>query len=442
MTNGRSDHPSRFDSLKLASLETRRLLRERLDRKLRVYRQARRVNPDLAQMSDEQMLHLLEGLEITIEAEWARADKTHAAGNLSEEAKGLDALVQAGWVQRIWGRVRIARDLAVALHRAPDGPLKALRALLDHLYTQTYRGSEALRADATLAPDLAAIEAGEKDPRQLLCRTPTWVAARLRERRSVSDESRGLRRWVDLWSLLQYPELTSCEVWQRADAEAFREAALEVIVSETGLTGWRETRAMYLERIALTHGVPVAQVEPRIPEPPATLVDRALWLEDKTIEPCLFQTIESCDDIFGLLRLLLADVIAEGDAPAPHPLAVRLLDFAVERPEFFVGLLFRARAQPKLLADMLLHPPSTALACLLIAQWRAPPSAWDRILIQRDDRVAQSDAFADAAAILGEYLRAQRGAPGEAAALLNWFHESAGPRECVAREGHRGRPVG
>jgi hypothetical protein len=426
-TTGRSNHPSRFDSLKHVPIETRRLLRERLDRKLRLYRQARHVNPDLPVMSDEEMLQLLEGLEITVAADWARAEKTYAAANSSEDAKDLNALAQAGWVQRIWGRARVARDLAVAVRRAPDGPLKALRALLDHLYTQTYRGSEALRADGAVASLLAAIEAGEKDPRQLLCRTPAWVAARLWERRSVSNESVDLRRWVDLWGLLQHPALTPREVWQQADAQAFREAAFEVIASEVGLTGWRETRAMYLERISLGHGVPVAHVEPRVPPPPATLVDRALWLEDWTIKPCIFQTLESCGDIFGLLRLLLADVIAEDNSPAPHPMAVRLLNLAIERPEFLVGLLFQARAHPKLLADVLLHPPSTALACLLIAQWRSPPSAWDRVLIQRDDRVAQVDAFADAAAILGEYLRDERGAASEGAALLNWFHHSAGP---------------
>lgn len=48
-------------------------------------------------------------------------------------------------------------------------------------------------------------------------------------------------------------------------------------------------------------------------------------------------------------------------------------------------------------------------------------------MIQRDDRVAQVDAFADAAAILGEYLRDERVAASEGAALLNWFHHSAGP---------------
>jgi hypothetical protein len=427
MTTRSSNHPSRFDSFRHVPIETRRLLRERFERKLRVYRQARHVNPDLPMMPDEQMLRLLEGLEITVEADSARAEKTYAAADPSEDAKDLKALAHAGWVQVIWGRARVARDLRVAVHRARERPLKSLRALFDRLHIQMYRGSEAARADAAIAPLLAAIEAGENDPGQLLCQTPAWVAARLWEKRWVSSESRGLRRWVDLWSLLQHPSLTPRDVWRQADSQAFREAAVEVIASEVGLTGWRETRTTYLQRIALAHGVPVAHVESLIPQPPATLVDRALWFENRAIEPCVFQTLESCDDIFGLARLLLADVNGEDNAPAPHPMAVRIVDLAIERPELFMGLLFQARSHPKLLADLLLHPPSTALACLLIAQWRSPPSAWDRSLINRDDRLAEADAFADAAAILGEYLLDGRGAAAEAAALLNCFHDRAGP---------------
>jgi hypothetical protein len=427
MTAGRSNHPSRFDSFKHVPIETRRLLRERLDRKLRVYRQARHVNPDLPVVPDEQMLRLLQGLEIMIEAEWPRAERIYAAANPSPDAKELKILAQAGWVQAIWGRVAIARDLAVAARRAPEGEHKALRALLDRLYIQAYRGSEALRAESALAAVLASIETGEKDPGQLLCQTPAWVAARLWERRSETSESRGLRRWVDLWGLLQHPALVPGEVWRKPDSEVFREAAVHVIASEEALTGWHETRATYVQAIALAHGVPVGEMEPRISAPPATLVGRALWLEESVLQDCVFHTLESFDDVLGLLRPLLADVVAEDNAEAPHSMAVRLIDLAIERTALFLGLMFQARAHPKILADLLLHPPSTALACLLIADWQFPRNAWDRSLIERDDRLAQADAFADAAAILGEHLRDGRGAAPEAAALLNWFHYRAGP---------------
>jgi hypothetical protein len=361
-------------------------------------------------------------LEITTAADWALASKFYKEANPNED-KSLQVLADEGIVRLVWGRARIGRDIRVAANRATEEPLKAVRALFDRLHTQTYRGSDALRTDSSLATILADIEAGKKDPGEILCHTPSWVAARLWERRDVSGESWGLRRWVDLWSLLRHPAVTPCDVWRPMDAQAFREAAIDVISSETGLAVWPGEHA-----------------------PPATLVDRALLFERRTIEAYIFETLEGHGEIFGLLRLLLADVVAEDTAAVPHPIVVRLVDLAMDRPGLFAGILFQVRQNPKVLADLLLYPPSSALACLLIAQWRSPPSAWDRGLIERDDRLGQTDAFADAAAVLGEYVRDGRGVTAESAALLNWFHDRSGPgfiddatgpeilRETLARE--------
>ncbi len=63
---------SRFPSIKHASSETRRLLRDRFDRKLHVHRQTRHLSPDAEVMSDQLMLRLLHGLDVSFEAEWAR----------------------------------------------------------------------------------------------------------------------------------------------------------------------------------------------------------------------------------------------------------------------------------------------------------------------------------------------------------------------------------
>jgi hypothetical protein len=129
--------------------------------------------------------------------------------------------------------------------------------------------------------------------------------------------------------------------------------------------------------------------------------------------------------LFGLARLLLADADAEDNSPAPHPLAAQVIDLAIDRAELFVDLLFQVRARPRLFADLVIHPPSAALACLLIAQWRSPAGAWDRGLVERDDKIFQAEAFTDATAILGEHLRAGRTSASEAAALLNWLHRRA-----------------
>lgn len=378
-------------------------------------------------VSDQLMLRLLQGMDVTFEAEWARAEAVYAAANpLSAEPKDLKALADAGWVRVIWGRVAVALDLRQAAFRVTTGQMLAFQALLGRIYTQTYRWTEAVRSESDLAALIASIESEQKDPSHIICQTPAWVAARLWECQLVKGEGgpSGLRHWVDLWGLLQSPALVPDEVWRRGEAKSFREAAVQVIASEAGLEGWSETRAAYVRRMALAHNVSVANVE--LSEPPSTLVDRALWLEHPMMERGACDILDNYSDVFGLVRLLLADVVADDNAPAPHPMAVRLIDLAINRTELFLDLLFHVRAHPALLADLLLHPPTTALACLLVAQWRSPTGAWDRSLAERDDRIAQVEVFADAAAILGEYLQDSRATPAEAAALLNWFHEKAG----------------
>ncbi|MHB8391549.1 MAG: hypothetical protein ACYDBH_18535, partial [Acidobacteriaceae bacterium] len=420
---------SRFPSIKHAPSETRRLLRDRFDRKLRVHRQSRNLVPDVQMVSDQMMLRLLQGMDVTFEAEWARAEAVYAAANPSSaEPKDLKALADAGWVRVIWGRVTVALDLRQAAFRVTTGPMLAFQALLGRIYTQTYRWTEAVRSESDLAALIASIESEQKDPGHIICQTPAWVAARLWECRLAKSEGgpSDLRLWVDLWRLLRSPALVPDEVWRQAEAKSFREAAVQVIALEAGLEGWSETRAAYVRRMALAHNVLVADVELRIPEPPSTLVNRALWLEHPMMERSACDIFDDYSDVFGLVRLLLADVVADDNTPAPHPMAVRLIDLAINRTELFHDLLFHVRAHPTLLADLLLHPPTTALACLLVAQWRSPTGAWDRSLTERDDRIAQAEVFADAAAILGEYLQDSRAIPAEAAALLNWFHERAG----------------
>jgi hypothetical protein len=175
----------------------------------------------------------------------------------------------------------------------------------------------------------------------------------------------------------------------------------------------------------LTRNVANADAETWFPPAPDTLVDRALWVESPLLEGCAYDSLDICEDLFGLARLLLADADAEDNSPAPHPLAAQIIDLAIDRAELFIHLLFQVRARPRLLADLVIHPPSAALACLLIAQWSWHAGAWDRGLVERDDKISQAEAFTDASAILGEHLRAGRTNASEAAALLNWLHRRA-----------------
>ena len=133
------------------------------------------------------------------------------------------------------------------------------------------------------------------------------------------------------------------------------------------------------------------------------------------------------DDLFGLARLLLADVEDEDHAPAPHKIAEQLFTLALDRAELFLMLLFCVRHSPILLADLVIYPPTSALACLLVAQWQSPSSAYERELSGRDDQVTKSLAFSDAVSVVGHFLERGSTRPAEAASLLDALHRNAKP---------------
>lgn len=424
---------SRFASFRHVPSETRRILRDRFRRKLPVVGQSRPPSSDLSVTPDQVMLRLLAGLKVSPNAQWQAAEAAYAGAEpKGSEPPDLEALAKLGWVREIWGRVVTGRDLYVAARRAPNGTLDAFKALLSIIHDQRYEGDVALRSDPEIATLIKDVEAGRTHPDQMVTRTPDWIAARLWEV-SLAQEAtpeQALRRWVDLWGLLRYPHLIPASVWSESDAKAFREATLYVLSAEPGLGGWLETRDQYIRQMALEHNLNLtaaAAFESRTPQPPETLVGRALWAQSQAIQGGAYYSLEVCGDLFGLVRLLLADADAADNSLAPHGLTARIVDLATNRAELFIDLLFQVRARPRLLADLVIHPPSAGLACLLIAEWTSHVGAWDQALIQRDYQIGQAEAFADAVAILGEHLRAERTNVGEAAALLNWLHDRFRP---------------
>jgi hypothetical protein len=217
------------------------------------------------------------------------------------------------------------------------------------------------------------------------------------------------------------------QAWNERDANVFRDAAMTVLAFEPSLTGWNETRAIFIKQIATAGRQPEANIEKYIPPVPATLVDRVLWLDSRALERAVIGTLRDHDDIFGLVRLLLADVEAQDHGPVPHSIIGRLLELATERPELFLIVIFKARWIPVLIADILLNPTTSALACLLIAQWRSLPGSWERELRSRDDLTTKATAFTDAVSVLVDYLEQGSVDPREAASLLVWFHQTAQP---------------
>ena len=407
-------------ALKYAPAETRRLLRDRFARYLPSHHSTSIHPAKNVTLSDESLLHLLLNLSIDFESDLARARASYkAALPPNSSTPSLDDLVTAGWIRVVWGRISTPFDVAQAALSEPATTTTAFASLLSKRHEIAYRVDDPARTRADLASVITAIDQGKPAPRDIVCQTPEWVAARLWDRPLTdnTDSSAALRVWVDRWNLLGCPSLVTGHAWKEAPASAFREAALNVLGSDPGLVDWNEMRVGIFTRRALASNQSPSVMEGSVPPVPATLVDRAIWLDDPGVERALMGTLEACGDIFGLVRLLLEEVQAEDNAPAPHKIASSLFALMIERPELLFRVLISVRWSPELLADLLLYPPTSVLACLLIGQWRSPSGAWDRELSTRDDRTTKAIAFADAVSVMGHFLELGSVHPEEVASL-------------------------
>jgi hypothetical protein len=330
---------------------------------------------------DEVLLQLLLSLTIDYESDIARAQETYADAlppNSSEPS--LNELAAAGWFRVIWGRISTPFEVAHAARSASAGTMTAFTALLAKQYEAAYRLTDPPRNGSDLVAAVRAIERGELTPRGIGCQTPDWVAARLWDRplTESTDLPAALRVWVDRWGQLEYPSLVPGRAWNKAEAEAFRQTAIHTLESELGFVGWDKMRAGFIKQMALVSKQPESSIEGYVPPVPATLVDRALWLGRPQIEHAIHGMLAGYEDIFRLVGLLLAEVEVEDRATAPHKLAGKLFELTIERPEVLLAVLLRVRVNSVLLADLVLCPATSALACLLIAQWQSSSSAWER----------------------------------------------------------------
>ena len=420
---------SRFGSLKYAPSATRQILRDRFARKLAVVNHARLIDPESSFTSDIMALQLLERLSISRKADWSVAEIAYKAATPTEnEPTDLLAAERDGWLRRIWGRIDIRFEINQTVRRAPVGTMDALKSLMTNIYDETYQFDNTPSLEANLVSLIDDITAGRSTFSQMIVRTPDWVAGRLWEtsRARASSDAAALRHWIDLCNLLGNPNLVPTTAWNATDAQIFRDTAFNLIASDPALGDWSTTRNLYIKQTALAHGVTTDAVAVRFTMPPDSLVGRALWLKQPLIEACVHMSLESCSDFFGLMRLLLADANEQDNARAPHPMAEQIINLAIDRAEIFISLLFQVQAKPRLLADLVLHPRSAALACLLITQWRHIGNGFDKEITEREYRIGQNEAFEDAVAILGEHLRSNHADAREAGALLAWLHRRAG----------------
>ena len=421
----RSRSTARFSSIEHSPAATRGILRDRLARYLTSdssgSHTGHRVHSDVT-LSDESMLHLLLNLRIDFERDIDRVRATYdAAGSETSTEPSIEELVEAGWLTVVWGRISVTFDLVRAAEAATP-PLSALCSLLNSRFDEVYRVTEIPRGHPDIDDVAAKIANEELRPEQISCQSPVWVAARLWDRTltDCDSPSDALRVWFDRWEKLGHPSFVPQVVWDDDALATFREATFTVLESDRGICGWEEARNELIKKYALVNNEQPDTIAARVPPVPESLVDRVAWVFDVTG----VNRMREHEDIGWLSSLLLSVVEADNDGPFPHQVAKRLIDLAIERADLFFILVFQINAKTLFLADMLLHPATTAVACLLIAQRTQYCGAWDRDLIDRDNSTTKSMAFADAVSVMGHFLSRGDTDPKEAASLIEWFHQN------------------
>jgi len=423
----------RFDSLGYTPSETRRILRDRLRRNLSTSRNERALQRAAFSLTDESALKLLLDVEIRFEGDVATARANYEALRLVHPgAPEFDQLVASGLVRVVLGRLYSGLDTTRTLAHANDDLRAALGPVLERRHRRQFLVGPIALHDPGLSATVTTMQSSPDDVHHLDCAAPEWVAARLWERlpKTLAPVDR-LRRWLDLCDLLPDSSFAPTRVWSSTDAEEFRDAALSMLGSEAAIIGWTEERERLIARLAVAWDRPASEVERRVHPAPIALVDRYLWLRSPEHGR---DDYEAWGVIWRLADFLLRDAQEVDGSAAPHPVAYKLLGLAIDRPELvtFIGLWTRQR--PAVLADLLLDPSFSALACLLIAEWSLGGGAWDRDLTARDDRAARLVAFTDAVAVSCHFLAAGSVAPQEFSALLSWMHGKVNQRHYVTGE--------
>lgn len=414
----------RFSSLQHAPAETRIRLRDRFSRFLPAQFAGRSVHQSAnVVLRDEDWLNLLLHLNIAFGNDESLARDAYViAAQEHTDQPSFEDMADDHWCRIIWGRISVSFPVSQAARARSEG-LVAFNAFLETRFTETISFDPAVQDKTEVSSIATAVEKGEMKLNSAECQCPEWVAARLWDRAPrLANKSARLRLWIDRWRILGCPYFDPVDVWAEADAFAFWEATLEVLEVDAGLPDWHQTRTAFVGQIALIQNRPASEVDASFPQVPDTLIGRALWLEGPSVERLMMDTVWSTEDISGATSLALTWIEGADHSQAPHPFAARLLELAIDRADLFQLLLFRLRSHPKLLADVLLHPPTSALACMIVGRWESPGGAWDRELTSKDDEASKAVAFADAVSVMSWFLQQGSLAPSEASALLVWIY--------------------
>ncbi|MCL2776820.1 MAG: tetratricopeptide repeat protein [Polyangiaceae bacterium] len=409
----------RFKSFSHSRDEARRVLRDRLGRALRPALQspAFRRTPT-SYVTDVELLELLVRVHIhrgdnenDVRAAYEAHRTTHP------ESPTFDSLINEGWFGVTWGRVVSDPNTRFSANQQIEPIRTGFQTILNALLRETKFEFDSV-SDLSQAVQEFAVQLAKKPQNVVSAPSPDWIAARLWERRSKSlSDKEALRQWMDRWTLLGCPIMSPTTWWTKDDARAWRRAAIDVLRHDPGLVKWDREKALIDARVNRERGR-----DWQSPEIPATLVERYLWVNSKYWDYGA-RALGYCGDTWALMVMLCEDLAAH-DQLLGEPSAAEFLDLVSERPTLLVLLVERIRKQPLFLADLLLHPATCPLACLIVANWTAQSvGSWSRALQEAENEEARDRAFADAMAIATQHLRNENVPIKELAALLVWMHD-------------------
>ena len=417
---------TRFTSLIHVPSETRRILRRRFSGC--IPSDYTPTDPSAStNLRDEILLHLFMNLTIEFEGTANRARQTYSSKLSSTPTEPtFDELLELGWMKIIWGRIATSFEVADTARRSAPRPLTTYISLLEGRFSESYVWDPAVYQKNELRPVVRDITSGHRRLEDFGSQDPGWVAARLWDRTfdAAVQHDHALRVWFEKWKHMWFPSFVPRHAWNDQALTAFHDAVVGTLTDEIANYTFHDLRLDLVRQYALTTGCTLEVAQKHIPNEPHGFTNSCLWLDEPAIERFATATYVLYEDFANLLFLLEKDITEADHGPAPHPLASRLLKLASTSAPVFLILLFHARRNPYLVVEFLLHPPTSPLACMLIAGWQSPTSAWDRELIDRDNNTNKFTAFTDAVAILGDHLHAGLVSPTEVAGLVRWLRYS------------------
>lgn len=429
---------SKFPSLKHAPAETRATLRERFARTLRI-NNVPRLPDNIPPAPDELLLQLLQQIVISGFSEQVQA-RTYYESIAKDQPSALpfDQILEQGWFDLIWGRLHsVAFHMQPGILRGAPPELTLLKDLLYQTFKAHYQIPDALQATPELAVFIEQFRQDQVPLGNIPKSSTVWMAGRLWEQApGVPEPVLQLKWWADRWALIGNPDLVPTAAWDQPNATRFQDAVLAMAADPTVFVGWEQYRARLVKHIRLFAEI---NAESHVGVVPDTVVDRYLWLRNRRIERGLYASLDSCKERFGLVRVALGVPIHADFGQEPLEIAQTILGLALDRPELLGFIGFFIQAWPRFVADLAMFPQTSALACLLVADWSQHRGGiFDRAIQESEIGVDRRSAFTDACSMLGHWLESEAIAPGEVAALLEWMYAHAHGHDDVDVECQQG----